>query len=192
MKVRDSGMPNEEMWQTFFEPDEIFNNLLLNDPEGIIVDFGSGYGTFLLPAAKYFRKSKIVGLDIEAQLNEDLRSRILELGYTNAEVITKDFVSQGTGIDSNSANIVFLFNILHAEDPVSLLREAHRILVPGGVAAIIHWNYDPLTPRGPTMDIRPKPESTLIWANSAGFKVPASVKPVAQYHYGFLAHKQGE
>lgn len=190
MKVRDSGMPNEGMWQTFFEPNDIFDNLLLKDPKGTIVDFGSGYGTFLLPAAKYFGKSKIVGLDIEAELNEDVRSRISDLGYSNVDVVTRDFVSQGTGLDSNSVNIAFLFNILHAEDPVSLLREAYRILAPGGVAAVIHWNYDPSTPRGPTMDIRPKPESTLTWANSAGFQVPSSVKPVAQYHYGFLALKK--
>lgn len=192
MKVRDSGMPNEEMWKTFFDPKEIFDNLELNDPNGVIVDFGSGYGTFLFPAAQHFEGSKIIGLDIESELNETVMSQATKLGIANASVITRDFVLNGTGLESDSINIALLFNILHAEDPVSLLREAHRILIPGGVAAIIHWNYDSTTPRGPKMDIRPKPESTLLWARSAGFLVPSSVKPVAQYHYGFLATKQGE
>jgi SAM-dependent methyltransferase len=192
MKVRDSGMPNEEMWKTFFDPKEIFNNLELNDPNGVIVDFGSGYGTFLFPAAQYFEGSKIIGLDIESELNETVMSQATELGIANASVITRDFVLNGTGLESDSINIALLFNILHAEDPVSLLREAYRILIPGGIVAIIHWNYDSSTPRGPTMDIRPKPESTLLWASTAGFKVPNSVKPVAQYHYGFLATKKGE
>ena len=191
MKVRDSGMPKEEMWKTFFEPKEIFDNLGLNDPSGVIVDFGSGYGTFLLPAAQHFDRSEIIGLDIESALNESVILQANEIGITNAKVITRDFISQGTGLDSNSADIVLLFNILHAEDPISLLCEAYRILVPGGIAAIIHWNYDSTTPRGPTMDIRPKPESTLLWASTAGFKVPNMVKPVANFHYGFLATKNG-
>ncbi|MBK9580060.1 MAG: class I SAM-dependent methyltransferase [Fibrobacteres bacterium] len=192
MKVRDSGMPKEDMWNTFFDPKMIFDSLELEDPQGIVVDFGSGYGTFLLPAAVHFGKSKIIGLDIESELNSAVTKQLSELGYHNAMVITRDFIVDGTGLDSNSVNTVLLFNILHAENPVSLLREAHRILIPGGIAAIIHWNYDSATPRGPSMDIRPKPESTLSWASSAGFQVPNSVKSVAQYHYGFLATKEGE
>lgn len=192
MKSRDSGMPEEEVWRTFFEPSQIFDNLHLQDPHGIIVDFGSGYGTFLLPAARHFEKSRVFGLEIESELNAAVISQATEFGYTNVQVVTRDFIAQGAGLDSNSASIVFLFNILHAEDPVSLLREAYRVLIAGGIAAIIHWNYDSTTPRGPAMDIRPKPESILSWAGSAGFHVPSSVKPVAKYHYGFLAVKQGE
>jgi hypothetical protein len=42
--------------------------------------------------------------------------------------------------------------------PEGLLREAYRILSHGGRLGIMHWNYDPATPRGPSMDIRPGPE----------------------------------
>jgi len=37
------------------------------------------------------------------------------------------------------------------------LNGAYRILKIGGKAGLIHWNYDSTTPRGPSMDIRPKP-----------------------------------
>jgi ubiquinone/menaquinone biosynthesis C-methylase UbiE len=54
-----------------------------------------------------------------------------------------------------------LFNILHAEQPERLLREARRILAPHGLLGIIHWNYDPSTPRGPSMEIRPARNSVV-------------------------------
>jgi predicted methyltransferase len=92
-------------------------------------------------------------------------------------------------MDSDSTDMVLLFNILHADNPVALLKEAFRILKPGAVTAIIHWNYDPSTPRGPRMEIRPKPDQVLAWAAQAGFAVPASAIPVACFHYGFLATK---
>lgn len=31
MKYRDSGMPNEEMWDTFFTPIEIINKMNINN-----------------------------------------------------------------------------------------------------------------------------------------------------------------
>jgi hypothetical protein len=61
-----------------------------------------------------------------------------------------------------------LFNILHGEEPVRLLREAARILKVGGSIHIIHWRYDPTTPRGPSMDIRPRSVQVIAWAEEAG------------------------
>lgn len=189
MKVRDSGMPDQGMWEAFFDPIEIFDNLGLIDPAGVIVDLGSGYGTFTLPAARHFGESRIIGMDIEAQLNTEVTTSALAESLANVSMITRDFVGEGSEIASDSTDIVFLFNILHAELPANLLEEALRILKPGAIAAIIHWNHDPSTPRGPKMEIRPRPEQLLGWAAQAGFVVPDSVKPVAPYHYGFLATK---
>jgi hypothetical protein len=73
---------------------------------------------------------------------------------------------------------------------MSLIREAFRILMPGGRLAVIHWNYDPTTPRGPSMDIRPKPEQCIGWGKKAGFIFDEmdrfDLKP---YHYGLLLRK---
>jgi hypothetical protein len=50
-------------------------------------------------------------------------------------VETRDIVTDGCGRPDASATFVMLFNILHIEDPVSLLREAHRVLRAGGTGA---------------------------------------------------------
>ena len=78
-----------------------------------------------------------------------------------------------------------LFNILHAERPDVLLAEAYRILSPGGILGIIHWNYDPTTPRGPSMDIRPRPEQCRDWAIKEGFRLlTPGILNLPPYHFG--------
>lgn len=83
-----------------------------------------------------------------------------------------------------------LFNILHTEDPLRLLHEAWRILSKGGRVAVIHWNYDPETPRGPPMAIRPRPTDCLQWIKKAGFKIENKHIDLPPYHYGIVARKK--
>ena len=84
-----------------------------------------------------------------------------------------------------SVDYVLLFNILHSEKPKILLREAYRILKSSGKVAIVHWNYDVTTPRGPPMNIRIKPEQCRSWAESVGFifKKKIDLKP---HHYAII------
>jgi ubiquinone/menaquinone biosynthesis C-methylase UbiE len=83
-----------------------------------------------------------------------------------------------------------LFNILHAEWPTLLLAEAFRVLAPRGTLAVIHWNYDATTPRGPSMDIRPRPEQCQGWAEQAGFRLlDPGIVPLPPYHYGMALRR---
>ena len=82
----------------------------------------------------------------------------------------RDFVADGTGLPSSSVDYAMVFNILHAEQPQRLLKEAYRLLVPSGLLGIIHWNFDPSTPRGPSMEILPRPEQCRDWAVAQGFR----------------------
>ncbi len=82
-----------------------------------------------------------------------------------------------------------MFNLLHAEQPHPLLREAYRILRPGANLGIMHWNHDPETPRGPSMEIRPKPADCRSWARSAGFVIVRDHVDLPPYHYGIIARR---
>jgi len=87
-------------------------------------------------------------------------------------------------------NNVLLFNILHIEDPVALLREAYRALRPDGTAGILHWNHDPATPRGPSLDIRPRPGQCRAWAEQAGFEfVRDEPLTCCAHHYGLVVRR---
>ena len=46
MKVRDSGMPEEEMWSGFFDPAKVLAIFGLDRGVQDLVELGCGYGTF--------------------------------------------------------------------------------------------------------------------------------------------------
>jgi len=52
MKARESGMPEEKIWEQFFNVDNILNELEVNFEIEKLVDLDFGYGTFTLPASK--------------------------------------------------------------------------------------------------------------------------------------------
>ena len=104
----------------------------------------------------------------------------------NIEFAFRDFVSDGSGLVDQSVDYAMLFNILHLDEPVTLLREAYRNLEDGGLLGVIHWIYDGDTPRGPPLDVRPKPEQCQAWAEEAGFTTLRELIDLPPYHYGLL------
>lgn len=192
MKTRESGMPGEEMWEGFFSPMATLEKLGLTPGVRNLVDFGCGYGTFALAAARVI-SGVIHAIDIEPEMVATTRSKAEAEGFRNIKAVLRDFVGEGTGLPDQSADYAMLFNILHAEDPDFLLNEAFRILRPGGLLAVIHWNFDPTTPRGPSMEIRPKPEQCRAWAEEAGFRLrQPGLIDLPPHHYGLVFERPNE
>ena len=180
-------MPEEEDWAQFFDPDQALSLIGLNHSVVNVADFGCGYGTFTIPAARII-SGKIYAFDIEPEMIAEVEQKAKALNLGNVEAILRDFISEGSGLKDGSVDYVFLFNILHGEKPEQLLKESYRILKLGCKVGIVHWNYDAITPRGPPMDIRPRPEQCRRWAESAGFifERKFDLKP---YHYGLVLRK---
>ncbi len=189
MKTRESGMPVEQMWASFFSPAQTLAKLGLTESCRDVVDFGCGYGTFAIPAARVVWGT-VHAFDIESEMVELTRRKAYECSLANVRVEQRDFVAHGTGLLEESVDYVMLFNILHCEDPQTLLGEAWRILGRGKLLGIMHWNYDPTTPRGPSMSIRPRPEQCLTWAITTGFRLQAKgMIDLPPYHYGWVLAK---
>lgn len=188
VKGRESGMPPDFLWEQFFDADQVVEHMeCVRGRDDEIVEFGCGYGTFTIPLAR--RTSGIVhALDIEPELVEQTMRRAGEAGLSNVRATVCDFVAEGSGLADGSADHALLFNLLHIENPVALLREAFRNLKPGGTASIIHWKFDPSTPRGPSMHIWPRPEQCRSWAEAAGldFVKQPLLGQRAPHHYGLL------
>ncbi len=183
-------MPAEDVWDSFFDPVFILKMLGLNGDCHNVVDFGCGYGTFAIPAAQIM-KGTVYAFDIEEDMIAECQRKAQEMGARNVVCQRRDFASHGTGLPDNIVDYAMLFNILHAEQPLTILSEARRILVPGGKIGIIHWNYDPSTPRGPSMDIRPRPEQVQAWVTQAGFELVLPHADLPPYHYGIVGRKPG-
>jgi ubiquinone/menaquinone biosynthesis C-methylase UbiE len=185
MKVRDSGMPERDAWESFFDPDQMLTHLGLTANCHDVVEFGCGYGTFTLPAARRVGGT-VFALDIDSTLLATAEGRAAAQGLTNIRFLQRDFIAQGTGLPDGSMDYAMVFNILHCEDPVGLLREAHRNLREGGALGVIHWKPDPDTPRGPPMSIRPRPEQCKQWAEAAGFSQSGGLIELPPYHFGLV------
>lgn len=189
MKARESGMPDAGTWGAFFEPGRILTAMGLTGEVCDAADFGCGYGTFAVPAARRIR-GVLHGFDIDPLMIRASRRLAKQENVRNIRLHLRDFVTKGTGLDREAVDYAMLFNILHAEDPLSLLREAWRILAEGGRVAVIHWNHDPGTPRGPPMAIRPRPADCRRWIRKAGFRIEEKQIGLPPYHYGILARKE--
>lgn len=188
MKTRESGMPEEETWSRFFDAEKILDELGVNGDVENLADLGSGYGTFTIPAARRI-KGKVYAFDIEEEMIRRLALKLKEENLYNVIPGQRDFIKEGTGLGEGETDFVFLFNILHAEESVEILKETRRILKSGGRLGVIHWNYDSSTPRGPSMEIRPKPEELKRLLENAGFSILKCNINLPPYHYGILAQK---
>ncbi len=189
MKVRDSDMPDEMVWDGFFDPRRTLAQLDFTDPRADVVEFGCGYGTFTMAAAG-ITSGIVHALDIEPEMLRATAAKAKSHGLTNIRSLQRDFVGDGTGLADQSVGYAMLFNILHAENPLGLLREAWRVLQPGGKVGIIHWVYDPATPRGPDLRIRPRPEQCQSWVQQAGFELVIPIIALPPHHYGLVGRKR--
>jgi ubiquinone/menaquinone biosynthesis C-methylase UbiE len=161
-------------------------------PCGDIVEFGCGYGTFTIPAAKA-TTGRVIAVDIEPAMVAETVEKAKATGLANVVGIVRDFVAEGTSLPDAHVGRAMLFNILHVENPIGLLREAYRVLVPGGEVGIIHWRSDIPTPRGPSLPIRPTAKQCREWGEEAGFKfVRYESLCCCSYHWGLVMRRPAQ
>jgi SAM-dependent methyltransferase len=175
MKIRDSGMPDEAYWESLFDVPLILSRL------GIVrfhdvAELGCGYGTFTVPIAKAVRGT-VHTFDVDPAMLERTKQRSRGLRVLCAQ---RDIMDSGFGVQ---ADALLLFNILHCHEPVKLLRHAADALRPGGEVLVIHWRYGE-TPRGPSLEIRPRPEKIIQWAAQADLKAVGGAIELPPWHYG--------
>ncbi len=91
MKTRESGMPEESIWQGYFEPEAVLKKLGLTSACGNVVDFGCGYGTFTIPAAR-IASGIVYALDIEPGDSSAARrmSRMVRSGRLRVSIARSD------------------------------------------------------------------------------------------------------
>jgi SAM-dependent methyltransferase len=189
MKVRDSGMPGQDYWETLLDVPAILDGLGLDSRVNDAIEIGCGYGTFTLPLARRIRGT-LHAFDIDRAMVAQTRTRLSAAQVANVAVYERDVIADGFPAGAANVDAVLLFNILHTENPVELLDKSARTLSPGGRVAVIHWRSDVPTPRGPDLSIRPQPEQVLAWARSTGLVVvdgPPRILP--PWHFGVTLHR---
>jgi len=191
VKARESGMPEEAYWESFFDADAVIKVLFnASGLAGNLVEFGCGYGTFTIPAALH-TDGVVTALDIEPLMVDRVRQQAETQELSNVRAEVRDFVFHGSGLEPGSQDHALIFNLLHLEAPVLLLQEAHRVLRDNGMLFVIHWRSDIPTPRGPSLMIRPRPEQCQQWMAEAGFRNvgEVNIQHCCPYHFGLVARR---
>ena len=127
--------------------------------------------------------------DIEDEMIDILNQKIQNKQIDNIRLEKRDILAHSTALPDNSIDYVMLFNILHHESPMELIDEAYRILKSNGKIDIIHWRSDISTPRGPDLNIRPKPEQITTWFDKQRFQVEKQPFIIEPYHFGLIISK---
>jgi len=182
MRLRDSGMPDEAYWETLFDVPLVLAQLGIDESLGDVVELGCGYGTFSIPVARAIRGA-LHTFDVDPAMVA--RTQVRSVGLPSGKIVCqlRDVTSEGFGVTGVDAALVF--NLLHCEEPVALLSQAVDAVHPGGHVLVIHWRCDD-TPRGPSLDIRPRPDQIAAWAQQTGRLVPeGDVTDLPPWHYGW-------
>ncbi len=188
MKVRESGMPDENTWSDFFNIDFILSELQIDSKVKDLVEIGFGYGTFTIPTAKII-KGKLYAFDIEKEMFDIAEQKLINKNINNVILEQRDILAQTTGLADNSMDYAMLFNILHHGAPSDLFEEVYRVLKPKAKVGIIHWRSDISTPRGPDLSIRPKPEQIMQWIDKQKFAIEKKPFIIEPYHFGLIISK---
>jgi ubiquinone/menaquinone biosynthesis C-methylase UbiE len=167
-------------------PDIIWKELGLVDPR-VLVEIGAGTGFFAVPFARNTKDGTVYACDVQDEmlawmlenLPEDLRSRIHLVHMEETKV------PLGDGI----ADLVYMINLHHElEDRDAIMREAFRLLKPGGTVLVMDWKKGE-TPSGPPQEIRIPEEEIVADIVRAGFR-DIKKHPVLPYHNFVTAKKQ--
>lgn len=101
-----------------------------------VLDVAAGTGAFTLEAAR--RGARVTATDFAPGMIDHLRARAQELGLENVEAEVMD--GQNLELDDSSFDVAASqLGLMFFPDRAAGFREMHRVLVPGGHAAVTTW-----------------------------------------------------
>ena len=129
------------------------------------VDLGAGTGTFTIPLAVLTGPAgRVYAVDNSRELLNLLEAKNPPAQVT---IVQADFTA--TGLEPGIADFCLAAVVLHeTKAPEALLKEAFRLLKPGGRLLAVEWRAELDSP-GPPKNIRMSPERLGDLLSEAGF-----------------------
>jgi ubiquinone/menaquinone biosynthesis C-methylase UbiE len=177
------------MFSGFSSPD--LNLAPLNVLPGMIVaDLGAGTGAYARAAAKMVgTHGKVYAIDVQKELLGRLKAEADHEGLANIEYVWGDVeVPAGTHLKEASVDRVIIANLLfQVEDKAAVMKEAARILKPGGFVLVVDWT-DSHGGLGPVQDMVVTADMARALGEAAGLEHSRG-SAAGDHHYGLLFKK---
>jgi len=94
-----------------------------------VLDVGCGTGIIAMEIVP--EVNQVIGIDLSPKMIAQARKKALKMALENVTFDEGD--GYATDFDSGSFDVVILANLLHVvAEPAAVVREAHRLLAPGG------------------------------------------------------------
>jgi SAM-dependent methyltransferase len=149
--VHGYGTPEQER---LVEQAEHWRHRLIRDgthlgPGTRLLEVGCGVGAVLAVLGQEFPGIRLVGVDIEPKQLDFARGH-LERAGVEASLVEADALALPFA-DQSFDHVWMMWFLEHVADPVTVLREARRVLVPRGAITVIEVDYstcraEPSTP----------------------------------------------
>ena len=165
----------------YLPPEEVFD--LMGAPRGgVVIDFGTGTGTYAIELARRRPDLEVVALDVQPEMLDRLKAKpvLAQLGNLKP-VLTSD----SAGLDSKADRVLSL-NVLHELDD-DALKGLAALLKPGGVALIADWNAEVDRPAGPPKEHLHTPAEGLKRVEKVGLR--GIGERLMRYHYIIVAER---
>jgi len=109
-----------------------------------LLDVGCGPGTISADFARRLPNGQVLAIDNAEAIITQARQDPDFAGLDNLNFEVRDVYA--TGLESDRFDVVFAHQVLqHVTDPVSALREMHRVVKPGGLVAIRDTDFGAFT-----------------------------------------------
>lgn len=178
-KLNDPGRLDdlipERMWTAFGAPREC-----------VAVDVGAGTGVFAREFARRMSGGTIWAVDAEPSMVAWMEANLA----ADVRAIVRPLLGDATSVPlpDASADLVYAIALYHElPDPTLLLREALRLLTPGGTVGIVDWKAED-TPHGPPVGHRIDAPVIAAHLRDAGF-VDVEMHDVLPYHNVLTARR---
>jgi len=155
-----------------------------------VADFGCGQGDFSLAAAKIVGPDgKVHAIDIQDSALSSMRSKARIEGALNINLVKGNLEVPGaSGCADASQDAVILTNLLfQTEKRAEIVREALRILKPGGIAVFVDWKKE--APLGPMRNLRIEKTAIEQLIAQEGFVLQQNIEAGA-FHFGMIFMKR--
>ncbi|MDO8571357.1 MAG: methyltransferase domain-containing protein [bacterium] len=169
---------------------EILKRIQVKD-SSIVADLGcGGGGHFVGPLALMVGKfGKVYAVDIKKNVLQTVESNMKLQHFDNVVTVWTDLERYGAAkIPKESCDVVLVVNVLFQNKKHDeIIREALRLLKPGGKLVIIEWKTGSI-PFGPPAEVRVSDEIVKGIASKIGLTLLDEFN-ASEYHYAIVFRK---